>query len=394
MTDNQQFSMIAKTLQGLEDVLADELKELGAKNIEKQIRAVTFDGDKAMMYRANYFLRTAITILKPIATFDATDEDIFYKEIGRINWNDYMDESETLAITAVANGGIFTHSKYISLKAKDAIVDQFRRRKGTRPNVDVANPDLKINIHINNHKCTVLLDSSGESLFKRGYRIQTNKAPINEVLAAGLIKLSGWNYDCDFIDPMCGSGTLLIEAAMQAYNIPAGTYRNHFGFETWRDFDADLFQDIIDEAPEERKFDHSIIGSDISPVSIKIAEVNIKHASMNKRISVKMQNFFDSKPETKSGLIVTNPPYGERLEADDLQLFYQKIGDKLKIDYPGFNAWLIGSNIDLMKFIGLKPEQKITLHNGSLKCSYRKFSLYEGSKYGNEPNEAESSESE
>jgi putative N6-adenine-specific DNA methylase len=380
--ENEQYRLVAKTFHGLEDVLAEELVNIGATNVEKQNRAVLFDGDKAMMYRANYHLRTAITILKPIAEFVANNEDELYKEIGRINWGHYMEVEETLSVNAVTFSKIFVHSKFVSLKIKDAIVDQFRRRTGKRPDVDTVTPDLKIHIHITENQCKLLLDSSGDPLFKRGYRIKTIKAPINEVLAAGMIKLSGWKEDCDFYDPMCGSGTILIEAAMIAYGIAPGTFRAKFGFEKWKDFDADLFGEISEETFGDSNFTHKIYGSDISPVAIKVAEENIEKAFLSKKISVSPKNFFDLNPTDKSGFMVTNPPYGERLQPDDLKLFYQKIGDKLKADFTGFTSWIIGSNADVMKFLGLKPEKKIKLFNGPLECTFRKYSVYEGSLKG------------
>jgi putative N6-adenine-specific DNA methylase len=375
----ENYRFVAKTFHGLEDILVEELEKIGAKNVEKQNRAVLFDGDKAMMYRANYHLRTAIAILKPIASFKASNEDALYKEIGRINWSQYMDVDETLSVSAVTFSNTFKHSKFVSLKVKDAIVDQFRRRQGKRPDVNTQEPDLKIHIHITENNCDLLLDSSGDPLFKRGYRMATTKAPINEVLAAGMIKLSGWNMDCDFYDPMCGSGTILIEAAMMANNIAPGTYRKKFGFETWKDFDADLFDDISEEQFEDVDFKHQIYGSDVSPAAIKIAEQNIKEAFLAKKINTRPMNFFDLKPNTKEGFIVTNPPYGERLQPDDLKIFYQKIGDKLKLEFAGFTSWIIGSNADVMKFVGLKPEKKIKLFNGPLECTFRKYSIFEGS---------------
>lgn len=376
MNNTTEFKMVAKTFSGLEELLADELKNIGASKIQKENRAVTFYGDMAMMYRANYQLRTAISVLKPIAEFVANNEDELYKEIGRISWSKYMELDETFSVSAVAFSKIFKHSKYVSLKVKDAIVDQFRRRKGKRPDVNTQQPDLKINIHIAENKCTLLIDSSGQALFKRGYRTKTVKAPINEVLAAAMVKLSGWNMQTDFYDPMCGSGTILIEAALMAYNIAPGTFRKKFGFENWKDFDAELFQEIAEEQFGEIDFKHKITGSDISPVNIKIAQNNIKEAFLHKKISVKPLNFFDSKPPSKGAFIVSNPPYGERLQPDDLKIFYQKIGDKLKIDYTNCTVWIIASNTDLMKFIGLKPNKKIPLFNGPLECSYRKFELY------------------
>lgn len=371
--------MVAKTFQGLEKVLALELKNIGAINVEEGNRAVLFDGDKAMMYRANYHCRTAISILLPIREFRASNEEQLYKEIGKINWGTYLKTDQTLSVTAVTFGDIFTHSKYAALKVKDAIVDQFRRKEGKRPDVDARNPDLKIQIHIAHNKCRVLLDSSGDPLFKRGYRTATNKAPINEVLAAGMVMLSGWDMDCDFIDPMCGSGTILIEAALIAHGIAPGTYRTNFGFENWNDFDSDLFESVAEETYLQKEFTHSIIGGDVASSAIEIAQENISNAFLAKRIELKQQNFFDTKPK-QAGVIITNPPYGERLQPDDLKIFYQKIGDKLKQDYPGYTAWLIGSNFEVMKFIGLRPDKKIKLFNGPLECSYRKFSLYDGSK--------------
>lgn len=372
--------MIAKTFAGLEDVLAQELTDLGAQNIKKLNRAVAFDGDKSMMYKANYYLRTALCILKPIATFDAKDEDALYKEISRINWNRYMKVDESFAITATTFSTTFTHSKYVALKTKDALVDQFRRRTGKRPDVDTENPDLRIEIHIAQNRVTVLLNSSGEPLFKRGYRQASVKAPINEVLAAGMILLSGWDCKSDLIDPMCGSGTILIEAAMIAYGIAPGTYRQQFGFEKWSDFDADLFAEITEESPEPDEFKFTISGNDINPGAVKAAEANIKSAFLGKKVNVELHNFFDIRPKTAAGTIITNPPYGERLQPDDLRIFYQKIGDKLKLDFRGYEAWLIGSNQDFMKYIGLHPEKKIKLYNGALECSFRKFTMYDGSK--------------
>lgn len=379
-TNGKTFSMVAKTFAGLEDVLAGELTALGATNVKKLIRAVSFEGDKALMYRANYCLRTALCVLKPIADFEAKNEDTYYKEIGRINWDEYMSVNETLAITATTNSTIFTHSQYAALKAKDAIVDQFRRRTGKRPNVDTENPDLRIEIHIAQTHVTVLLNSSGEPLYKRGYRQASVKAPINEVLAAGMIMLSGWNAQSDFYDPMCGSGTLLIEAAMIAYGIAPGTFRSQFAFEKWSDFDADLLSDIADDTPEVPEFKYTIAGSDLNPGAVKAAEMNIKAAFLSKKINVQLKNFFDLRPATATGTIITNPPYGERLQPNDLRIFYQKIGDKLKSEFPGYEVWIIGSNTELMNFIGLRPERKIKLYNGALECSFRKYSVYAGSK--------------
>lgn len=375
--NNQQ--LIAKTFAGLEDVLAKELNDLGAKNVKKLIRAVSFSGDNAMMYRANYRLRTALCILKPIAEFEASNEDELYKGIGTINWANYMKVDDTLSVSAVTYSKIFTHSKYVALKTKDAIVDQFRRRTNKRPDVDTMNPTLAIDVHVSEKHVTVLLNSSGDPLFKRGYRQSGGKAPINEVLAAGMLMLSGWNCQSDLMDPMCGSGTILIEAAMMAYGIAPGSYRSQFAFEKWNDFDADLFEQITEEDIEVPEFKYKIYGSDISPVAVRIAKDNIRAAFLSKQVDVHVCNFFDTRP--KSALtVVTNPPYGERLQPGDMEIFYRKMSDKLKIDYLGSVAWIIGSNPECMKYMGLHPEKKIKLFNGPLECTFRKFSIYEGSK--------------
>ena len=374
------FQMIAKTFAGLEDVLADELTAIGATNIKHLVRAIGFEGDQAVMYKANYYVRTALCILKPIYDFKAKDEDTYYKEIGNIDWSKYLTVNESFSITVTAQSKIFTNTLYAAQRAKDAIADQFRRRCGKRPDSHTENPDLRIEIHIATTHVTVLLNSSGESLFKRGYRQGTVRAPLNEVLAAGMILMSGWNAKSDFIDPMCGSGTLLIEAAMIAYGIAPGTFRSKFAFENWRDFDADLFADIADNQPEVPEFKYTISGSDVSAKAVQVAEANIAAAFLSKKITVKTANLFDLRPTTSSGTIITNPPYGERLYLDNLKLFYQKVGDKLKLDFNGFEVWMIGSNAEVMNFVGLHPEKKINLYNGALKCSFRKYTVYEGSK--------------
>ena len=222
--------MVAKTLFGFEELLANELLKLGAQDIKKGVRSVSFVGDKGFMYKANLGLRTAIKILKPIKSFWLRNEDDLYQQVYKIKWEDYLKPSGTLAVDATVHSNVFTHSKFVALKTKDAIVDRFREISGERPNVDLRFPDLKINVHIDRNQCTISLDTSGESLHRRGYKTDTNIAPINEVLAAGLVMLSGWDGQCDFMDPMCGSGTILIEAAMIACNIPPNLMRKEFAF--------------------------------------------------------------------------------------------------------------------------------------------------------------------
>jgi len=374
--------MIAKTLYGLEDLLAKELQELGASAIEKGIRNVSFEGDTGFMYKANLCCRTAIKILKPIDYFNVFTEDDIYKKVYDIPWENYMTSDGSLAVNATVFSEVFTHSQYIALKTKDAIVDRFRDREGVRPDVDLDHPTLRINIHIDRNICTISLDSSGESLHKRGYKVSSALAPINEVLAAGILMLSGWRGQCDFLDPMCGSGTFLTEAAMIACNIPANLNRDEFGFETWPDFDEDLYE-IIESASLKKikDFHFKIVGYDIDPISIKKAKENVKNANLQDFIEIKEQNFFESKKEHDKYLhLVFNPPYDERLSVKNIEEFYGNIGNTLKHGYPGSQAWMITSNMDALKCVGLRPSQKIKLFNGKLEAKLVKYEMYSGSK--------------
>ena len=373
------FYMLAKTMYGLEEILADELKNLGAQNIKIQNRAVSFKGDTGFMYKANLNLRTCLRILKPIQTFQAHNEKELYKNILKIDWEKYLTTESTFATHATTNSEVFNHSKYASLLVKDGIADYFRNKYDKRPNVDPENPDLTINLHINKHTCTVSLDSSGESLHKRGYKLDTIIAPMNEVLASGLILLSGWNKKDNFHDPMCGSGTLLIEAAMIAYNIPANIFRNKFGFENWKDFDSELFEKIKDVSlDKEVDFKGTITGGDNFQKAIRISRKNIENALMFENIKVKNEDFFETSIKENS-FVIFNPPYGERIELG-INEFYEKVGDSLKNNYKNCTVWIISSDLENMKMIGLKPTKKINLMNANLKCSFREFKIYVGSK--------------
>ena len=376
------FYMLAKTMYGLEEILADELKNLGAQNIKIQNRAVSFKGDTGFMYKANLNLRTCLRILKPIQTFQAHNEKELYKNILKIDWEKYLTTESTFATHATTNSEVFNHSKYASLLVKDGIADYFRNKYDKRPNVDPENPDLTINLHINKHTCTVSLDSSGESLHKRGYKLDTIIAPMNEVLASGLILLSGWNKQDNFHDPMCGSGTLLIEAAMIAYNIPANIFRNKFGFESWKDFDSELFEKIKDVSlDKEVDFKGTITGGDNFQKAIRISRKNIENALMFENIKVKNEDFFETSIKENS-FVIFNPPYGERIELG-INEFYEKVGDSLKNNYKNCTVWIISSDLENMKMIGLKPTKKINLMNANLKCSFREFKIYVGSKKSN-----------
>ena len=376
------FKMVAKTLFGLEELLAQELRQLGASSIEIGTRNVSFEGDLGFMYKANLCCRTAIKILKPITAFNIFTEEDLYKKIYEMPWENYMDVKGTLAVNATVFSDVFTHSQYISLKTKDAIVDRFRDREGVRPNVDLDHPTIRINIHIDRNICTVSLDSSGESLHKRGYKVESTLAPINEVLAAGILMLAGWQGQCNFLDPMCGGGTLLTEAAMIACNIPPNLNREEFGFETWRDFDVDLYEKIEEAALKKvRDFPHKIYGYDIDPVAIKKTKENIKSANLQDFIEVKEQDFFQSEKENDKPLyMVFNPPYDERISINDVEEFYSSIGNTLKRNYPDTQAWMITSNMEALKFVGLRPSKKIKLFNGKLEAKLVRYEMYEGSR--------------
>ena len=370
--------MLAKTMFGLEEVLAEELRKLGAQNIKPMNRAVSFKGDKGFMYKANLNLRTALRILKPIAHFQAHDEKELYKKLCEIDWTAIFDLNATFATHATTHSEIFTHSKYASLVMKDAIADTFRKKFDKRPNVDPEMPDVSINLHIAKHTCTVSLDSSGDSLHKRGYKSDAVTAPMNEVLAAGLILLSDWNKISNFHDPMCGSGTILIEAALIAYNIPSNIFRERFGFEGWKDFDPKLWETIKEASlDKETNYYGKITGSDNFQKAVRISRTNIDNALMHDNIKVTNSDFFET--EIAPGTFVMfNPPYGERIDLG-VNDFYEKVGTTLKHNYQGCTIWLISSDIENMKLIGLKPNHKIKVMNGELECSFRKFEVYEGS---------------
>ena len=375
--------MVAKTLFGFEDLLADELLKLGAQDLEKGVRSVSFVGDKGFMYKSNLALRTAIKILKPIKSFWVKNEDDLYNQIHKIKWEDYLKPTGTLAVDATVHSQTFTHSKFVALKTKDAIVDRFREISGDRPNVDLRFPDLKVNVHIDRNQCTISLDTSGESLHRRGYKTDTNIAPISEVLAAGLVLLSGWDGQSDFMDPMCGSGTLLIEAAMIACNIPPNLMRKEFAFERWQDWDVELFETIEESLLKKtRDFHYKIIGYDKAPSAVRKAKQNVANAHLDAFISIKHDDFFKTEKIGEEKLhMVFNPPYGERLEID-MENFYKSIGDTLKQGYSNTDAWFITSNLEALKHVGLRPSRKIKVFNGKLESRLVKYEMYAGSKKG------------
>ena len=375
---NQEFELIAKTFQGLEEVLAQELTELGASNIEIGRRMVSFTGDKAMMYKANFCLRTAIRILKPIKHFTANSADEVYDAVKSIEWDEYLDNMSSFSVDAVVFSEEFRHSKFVAYKVKDAIVDYFREKTGNRPSVRINNPDLGINIHIAENECTLSLDSSGESLHRRGYRQEQVEAPLNEVLAAGMILMTGWRGECNLIDPMCGSGTIPIEAALIARNIAPGVFRKEFGFEKWKDFDRELLDSIYNDDSQEKEFKHKIYGYDNNPKANEIATHNVKAAGVSKDVILKIQPFQQFEQPAEKSIIITNPPYGERISSDDLLGLYKMIGERLKHAFTGNDAWILSYRDECFDQIGLKPSVKIRLMNGALECQFRQYQLFDG----------------
>lgn len=377
------FTMIAKTIAGLEEILLKEIIDLGGEDAKILKRAVSFTGDKNLLYKANYWCRTALRVIIPVSVFEVNDNDDLYKGVNEIEWEKIIDQSKTIAVDAVVNDCFFTHSHFVALKSKDAIVDRYRNMFGRRPSVNTETPDLRINIHIYKTECTVSLDSSGGSLHRRGYRMHTCEAPISEVLAAGMILMSKWDRDCNFFDPMCGSGTILTEAALIAGNIPPGSYKTDFGFQKWANYDEKIWKNILNEAVDMQKdFDYGIFGSDISDKAIGIANRNIRNAKLHKDIEVKVSAFEDLDFPDEKGVIITNPPYGERIKTRDIIDLYSSFGDMLKGKCAGYDAWMISSDFYALKKVGLKPSEKHDLNNGQLECKYVKFSIYKGSKKG------------
>ena len=385
----QGMDFTAKTFAGLEEPLAEELKKLGADNVKIIKRGATFKGDEELMYKVNYLSRLAIRILKPIGVFEVKSDEQLYEKVRKINWMNVFKLDQTFSVEANLFYSDLNHTHYAALKTKDAIVDQFRESTGKRPWVNVEKPDIYVDVHISHNVCTISLDSSGESLHRRGYRIEADKAPINEVLAAGMINLSGWKGDTDFYDPMCGSGTIPMEAAMLAMNIPAGYYRKNFALMNWEGYNENLWKKVKEEADKNMgELDCRIFASDRSEKAVGITKRNLKHAGLHKDIEIRVA-YFDSIVPEKGGILIMNPPYGIRMEErGELRDLYKGIGNVLKQNFKGFEAWIISPDFDTTKFIGLRPSQKITLYNGPLETRFLKFEVYEGTRrYGNTPGE-------
>ncbi len=380
MKTNSAFEMIAKTLPGLEGVLMEELRGLGAETVQPLKRGVRFYGNKELLYRSNYHLHTALRVLKPIYICTVRNERELYQKTKAIEWKKYLSSDHSLRIDAVVFSSLFRHSGFVALKVKDAVADYFRDRTGRRPDVDSREPDLLIHVHISNQTCTVSLDSSGTSLHKRGYRSDRHKAPLNEVLAAGMLQLSGWKPALNLLDPMCGSGTILIEAGLIANGIPPGSFRKSFAFQHWLDYDPGLFDKVKKRSGIKPVKNGSIVGSDQSGVYASMAAKNVEHAGLNGKIDIRRASFEKLEPPWKEGMIIMNPPYGERMETGEINRLYQNMGDVLKRNFAGYTTWILSSNREALKHVGLRTAKKITLFNGPIEVKFQKYELYRGSK--------------
>jgi putative N6-adenine-specific DNA methylase len=372
------FEMVAKTLQGLEGVLAAELRGFGAEDVQEGCRSVSFRGDKGMLYKANFHCRTALRVLRPLTQFKVTSADMIYTQLVEFEWGEYMRETMSFAVDTVSYSPFVTNSRFANYRVKDAIVDYWKGKCGVRPSVNVESPDIYVHLHINGEDATVSLDSSGESLHKRGYRVAATETPLNEVLAAGLILSTGWRGESHFVDPMCGSGTFLTEAAMIALNIPPGLFRKSFAFEKWLDFDADLFAHISEDDSGERAFDFCCSGYDISPDAVEATKRNVESAGLSQYIKVYCRplQLFANPPHP--AILVTNPPYGERLKVRDLTALYELIGERLKHHFTGGTAWILGYRDECFSHIGLHPSAKLQVFNGQLECQFRGYEMFAG----------------
>jgi len=377
--ESKKFEMVAKTFQGLEDVLADELTALGAEDVVVGRRMVAFTGDKRLMYKANLCLRTALRILKPIAKFTAANPDELYDFVRDFDWDRFLSPDKTFAIDSTVNSAEFTHSKFVTYRVKDGIADYFNDKYQRRPSIRLNGADLQLNVHILDDRVTISLDSSGEPLSRRGYRTMQTEAPLNEVLAAGIILKTGWHGECDFVDPMCGSGTFLIEAALIAANINPGIFRRSFAFETWPDFDRDLFEELYNDDSEERTPSCRIYGGDIAREAVEIATSNVKNAGVEDFVSVECKPMADWTEPPVEGILVTNPPYGERLRPGDIEGLYKMIGHTLKHYFQNYHAWILGYKDEHFREIGLKASVKEPVLNGALQCELREYVLFNGS---------------
>jgi len=374
------FEITATTFLGLEEVLAKELETIGAKNILIKNRAVSFHGDNEILYSACYKVRTALKILKTIDKFRITDANSLYDKAFEIKWNNFFNVRKTFSIDTVVKSTLFNHSNFVGLKVKDAIADKFRALYDKRPSVDTDSPDIKIIVHLSNDFCTISLDASGETLFKRGYRAKPTAAPLNEVLTAGILGLTEWDKKTTLLDLMCGSGTIPIEASLLSMNVPSGYLRTDYSFQNWKDYDEVLWNDVKEKYNSLITTSNvEIIANDIDKEVLTIARLNSRTTKIENNIKFFNQDFFEFSNQ-ENCLLIINPPYDERVKSDNVNDFYKRIGDKLKQSFTGSTAWVLSGNLEAIKHIGLKPSKRITLFNGSIECKLLKFELYSGTK--------------
>lgn len=386
-TKNEQLKITLKTFFGMEDVLSDELEELGYTVENKLNRAVQLSGTWKDVYFLNTHVRCAISILVELASFKIKHEDELYKYCKKVKWTELFDISKSFAVKGAIFSKHFNHSQYPFLVVKDAIVDQFREITGERPNVNIKKPQVLFDLYINNDAVTLSVNTSGVPLFQRGYREETGIAPLNEVVAAGLIRMSGWDRKSTFIDPFCGSGTLLIEAAMLACDIPPSVERQHFAFKNLKNFDNEYWEELQNGMKRVvRELPCEIKGCDISDEMVLKSRRNLRTFSFGRFIDIRQGDFTSMSISSDKGTMVTNPPYGERM-GDEIDDLYERIGSWMKHDLPGFSCWILSSNMEAFKFIGLKPTQKVKVYNGDLDCSFRNFEIYSGSKKNNISND-------
>ena len=381
----EQNTYIAKTFAGLEEILAEELKALGAENIERLTRAVKFDGDVALLYRANISLRTCLRIIQPLLVSEQvrTAKDL-YEFARSVNWMRWFTEKQTIVVHSVVDKAEqFNNSMLVSLKVKDAIADQFRQYQGDRPSVDKQSADIRIDVNLHQQRCTLSIDTSGEALYKRGYRQGGHIAPLNEILAAAMVMTSGWDGTTTLLDPMCGSGTILTEAAMIAHHIAPNLQRDNFGFQRFKNYNSELYDAIWLEEKGKilPEIEGAIIGFDINRNAVVEARANVTAANVDDSVRLSVGDFFDKIPPKEAGIIISNVPYGERVTVDNAIMdFYKQLGDTLKQQYQGWNAWILSGNLEAIRNIGLKPTRKLSLFNGALPCSYAKYEMYAGRK--------------
>jgi putative N6-adenine-specific DNA methylase len=373
--------ILAKTNYGLEELLEQEFIQLGFQDIQRHTRAISGKGNLELLYRLNYESRYALRVLVPLMEGDAGDQEQLYKLVQKVDWSQYITCDSLIAFDSSENQSSFNNTMFISMKAKDAVVDQMRTADGKRPTVSIENPDLLVNLHIFKNRCIISLDASGYSLHKRGYKAANVMAPLNEVLASAIIKLSGWDMQHSFVDGMTGSGTIAIEAALMARNYPAGYFSDGFAFQRWRNYDKNLWKRVVERANEKiTDSDAKIFAVEMDTRAYEAARTNIEEAGLTDAIELVKADFFQFQHNQEKGVLLLNPPYGERLSLEDVQAFYKRIGDTLKNNYKGFEAHIITSNSDGLKSIGLKTSKKTILFNGGVECRLLKYELYDGTR--------------